>query len=229
VGWGPNRGERLGPVISVVVVTFNSSAVIGACLEALVRVLPAEAQIIVVDNASSDRTQDVVAGFDRVRLIVSSANVGFGAGCNAGVRAVRGDWVIIVNPDVVVQDFNASAFLADASDPELGLMGLIAPERTGLLSPDSMLGQYPRWWSGVVRSSWGLVQPRQLGEVMARLMREPASKGFWASGALFAARREAWNKVGGPTQCQCDAQNEHKRTKRANFQHRRSHNRRLLV
>lgn len=184
-------------MISVVVVTYDSGAVIGRCLEAFGRVLPADSELIVVDNASSDDTRDIVVGFDRAQLLANPANVGYGAGCNAGVRVARGDWVMIANPDVVVQDFNMSTFYEDADDPKLGLVAFSVAEGSDSADYNPMLRQYPRWWSGVLKSSWGLVQPRQLGEALPTLAREPVSSGMWASGALFAVRREAWEAVGG--------------------------------
>ena len=184
-------------MIDVVIVTFNSSGVIARCLESFEAALPADAGITVVDNASSDQTQDVVSRVRRVRLLVNSANAGFGCGCNVGIRASRADWVIVSNPDVVIEAFDMSAFLTDVLDPELGLLAFDMKQGSEAEHHASMLRRYPRWWSGVVKNSWGLIWPRRLRIGVPSLGREPVSRGLWASGAVFALRRDAWEAVGG--------------------------------
>src|SRR5947209_2053429 len=85
--------------IGIIIVTYNSASQIGACLDAA---LSSSAEIVVIDNASSDNT---VAEVRRrgVRLIANSANRGFAAAVNQGVRALDCPYLVLLNPDAVLQ------------------------------------------------------------------------------------------------------------------------------
>jgi GT2 family glycosyltransferase len=87
-------------VISVLIVTYNSERCIGACLESLRQFAPG-AEMIVVDNASSDSTLDIVRRFPEVKLIASPENLGFAGGVNRAVHASIGDSLLILNPDTI--------------------------------------------------------------------------------------------------------------------------------
>ena len=84
---------------SVVIVTHNSADVLTPCL----RSIPAFAEVIIVDNASSDGWRSAV---DRcrpeTRTVSLDMNVGFGAACNRGARIASRSVVVFMNPDVVV-------------------------------------------------------------------------------------------------------------------------------
>jgi GT2 family glycosyltransferase len=83
--------------VSVVVVTYNSEQVIGSCLESC-----REYAVIVVDNASVDGTLSEVRRFRNARVIANTANRGFAAGVNQGVRDCETDFVLLLNPDVTL-------------------------------------------------------------------------------------------------------------------------------
>jgi GT2 family glycosyltransferase len=85
-------------MISVIIVTHNSRAFISQCLRSLQQ-QSTKCEIVVVDNGSSDKTPDLVRkDFPKVR-IVEQTNLGFGAGCNRGVKESTGDVVAFLNPD----------------------------------------------------------------------------------------------------------------------------------
>jgi GT2 family glycosyltransferase len=79
----------------IVVVTHESETEIGACLDS---VQPTGAEIVVVDNASTDRTCQEVSR-RRVRLIANPENRGFAAAVNQGIRALDAPFVLLLNPD----------------------------------------------------------------------------------------------------------------------------------
>jgi hypothetical protein len=83
--------------VSVVVVTYNSEQVIGSCLESC-RGYP----VIVVDNASVDGTLSEVRRFPHTRVIANSANLGFAAAVNQGVRDCGTEFILLLNPDVTL-------------------------------------------------------------------------------------------------------------------------------
>lgn len=87
-------------MISIVVLTFNNRALLDTCLSSLLAQDYTPLEILLVDNASTDGTVDYVAQkFPTVRVISNSANLGFAEGNNVGIRAAKGDFIFIVNPD----------------------------------------------------------------------------------------------------------------------------------
>jgi N-acetylglucosaminyl-diphospho-decaprenol L-rhamnosyltransferase len=113
--------------IAVVIVTHNSSAEIGGCLDALDG-LPG-LEIIVVDNASTDTTQDV-ASHGCARLIANTTNAGFAAAVNQGVRATTAPLILLLNPDThLVRGLDALA--ARLETPGVGLAGGLLIDTNG--------------------------------------------------------------------------------------------------
>src|SRR5688572_19415519 len=87
------------PSLSVVVVTFRHGDELRAPLAALSAQLREGDELIVVDNASGDRTPDVaLEAAPQARLIRNEENVGFPAACNRGAAEASGDLLVFLNP-----------------------------------------------------------------------------------------------------------------------------------
>lgn len=95
---------RTAPVVTVVVVSWNTRERLLACLDALDRSRsPFGVETIVVDNASADATPAAVRDHrPGVRLIQNDRNAGFAAACNQGIRASGERYVLLLNPDTEV-------------------------------------------------------------------------------------------------------------------------------
>src|SRR5438270_5500626 len=104
--------QRCGKVthadIGIVIVTYNSGKEVGACLDAASQT---GAEIVVVDNASTDCTIAEVARRG-VRLIANSENRGFAAAVNQGFIVLNRTYILVLNPDAVV--ISGLEFLRDA-------------------------------------------------------------------------------------------------------------------
>lgn len=86
----------MAPVVSVVVVVFNSSSTLRACLDSI----PTDCDVIVVDQQSSDDSSKIARETRPDATIVKAArNGGYSAGCNLGARLSRGETLIFLNPD----------------------------------------------------------------------------------------------------------------------------------
>lgn len=112
------------PELSVVIVTYNSAETIEACLESIA-IGGAEAEIVVVDNASADGTAALVAKrFPDVHLIANRSNLGFGRGVNLGWRETNAPFALLLNPDTVVRPGATRALLEFArAHPRAALVG----------------------------------------------------------------------------------------------------------
>ena len=84
--------------ISVIIVTYNSSECIQACLDSVCSQKGVDYEVIVVDNASSDDTLLTVRN-NRCLLLENEENIGFGRACNLGISRSTGRYIFLLNPD----------------------------------------------------------------------------------------------------------------------------------
>ena len=84
---------------SAIIVAHNSAAVIGR----LVGSLPAEIEIVCVDNASSDDIGTALAPFP-AKLVRNERNLGYGTACNRGAAKATGQFLLFLNPDISFAD-----------------------------------------------------------------------------------------------------------------------------
>jgi GT2 family glycosyltransferase len=164
--------------VTAIVVTHDSAAKIGACLEAL---LAAGVTPLVVDNASSDDTLRI-AREKGVRAIASPRNEGYGRGNNIGAAAVVTPYLMICNPDVTVEPEAVATLLAAAAAfPEAGVWAPL------LIEPDGRRFVQPR----------SLLAPAHLNAARTVLPPDgPASIPF-VSGACFLMRTDLFRRIGG--------------------------------
>ncbi len=108
--------------VSVTIVTFNSGRFIKRCLESVLAQKYPYTEIIVIDNASNDGTIDILEPFeDRCRIVYNSENIGFAAAQNQAIHMGTGDWVLTLNPDVLLlPNFIQSLVEAGQIDPKIG-------------------------------------------------------------------------------------------------------------
>ena len=92
-----------GATVCVSIVTYNSRRYIRRCLEAVLAQRGPRIEIVVVDNASSDGTREILETYrKRARVIYNSCNEGFAAAQNQGIRSSGSEWVLTLNPDVLM-------------------------------------------------------------------------------------------------------------------------------
>jgi GT2 family glycosyltransferase len=109
-------------MVSILITTYNSASVLKACLESVLQQDYPEREIIIVDNASSDATREVLQEFEtRARVIRNDKNVGFAAGQNQAMAHARGDWLLSLNPDVILSpDFIGRLVAAGDCEERVG-------------------------------------------------------------------------------------------------------------
>lgn len=193
------------PFISVIVVTYNSQNFIADCLKSIFRAeckvqrVGLGTEVIVVDNASQDETVRIVRQFNGMQLIANHDNLGFAAGVNVGARDANGEWLLVLNPDCVLDENAFVALNAFVRSPVANRHLPIAIIGLQLLNPDGSLQpsgrRFPTAWEFALATlgfrrwmdaRWftgrNFSQVQEVDEV---------------SGAAFAVRREAFEQVGG--------------------------------
>ena len=126
--------------LSVVILNYNVRYFLELCLKSVqAAILDLEAEIIVVDNLSSDDSCQMVKDlFPDVILVENKENYGFSKGNNIGVEHAKGDYVCILNPDTVVAEDTFKTLLDFAeSIPRLGIVGGKLIDGTGHFLPES--------------------------------------------------------------------------------------------
>ena len=89
--------------VSVTIVTYDSGRFIKRCLESVLSQRYPLKEVIVVDNASTDGTIDILEQFeDRCQVYYNEENMGFAAAQNQAIKLSNGDWVLTLNPDVLL-------------------------------------------------------------------------------------------------------------------------------
>jgi len=196
-------GVRDG-LTSVVVVAADSGPLLLQCVD---RVLASAApvEIVVVDNASGDgfprQVASTHAGDVRFRLIANANNRGFGPACNQGAADARGDALLFLNPDCLIDAETIAALrvIADA-DRSIGLLGVDvrtpdgAPAR-GNRRRDPTLRRSVMTMSGLARfeSRW----PMFAGVEMPVRAASAVERVDAVSGACMFVPRAVFERVGG--------------------------------
>lgn len=90
--------------LSIIVVNYRARDFLRACLASVCVLLPADAELIVIDNHSGDGSAEMVSGeFPQARLMANAENLGFAKANNQGIREARGKYVLLLNSDTVVR------------------------------------------------------------------------------------------------------------------------------
>ena len=185
------------PTVSVIVVSYNAREHLERCLGALA----GEPEVIVVDSGSTDGSRELVRErFTGVRLVEPAENRGYGAGCNEGMRAASGRWLLLLNSDAWPVGDAVGKLVAFAEErPRLGIAG---PRLSNL---DGSLQRSVRGFPTLWRLATEYFFLRKLAPGTRALNafygagfdhRTPAVAEF-LMGAALLLRREAVDEVGG--------------------------------
>ena len=124
--------------LSIVILNYKTKNMVKQCLKNIVDLnLPFEYEVIVIDNNSNDGTDKMMQEFfPNFRFIQSKQNKGMGSGNNIGIQNARGEYILILNPDVVVLKDSIESLLAVIKSNSK--IGAVAPQ---LLNPNKTFQQ----------------------------------------------------------------------------------------
>jgi GT2 family glycosyltransferase len=177
--------------LAVVIVSFNAETDLAACLASLHAAPPAIAhEIVVVDNASGDRSVEVARAVPGVTVIPLDHNVGFAAGNNVGIRATESELILLLNSDTIVPAGAVDALVGRLQpDPAIGVAGprLVDADGRPELSFGRMITPH------VERRRKVLLRQieRDADDTRHWLRKETSQEHFvdWVSGACLLVRR----------------------------------------
>ena len=110
--------ETGNPLVSVIILNYNGREVLESCLDSVFATSYSPFEVIVVDNGSTDGSAEIArrrySARHNFRLLRKESNVGFCAGNNAGIRAARGEFLVLLNYDTVVDPNWLSELVTEA-------------------------------------------------------------------------------------------------------------------
>lgn len=188
--------------VGVVVVNFNGDGVLERCVASLL-MSPSVAEVIVVDNASSDSSVEnltrYVSSLDvtaRVEIVETNANLGYGRACNLGARRLQSSYILISNPDIVYESGSIEKLLEMAIRRNLGGVGPM------ILNPDHSrypsVRPFPSLLNAAMHSVLGEIWPANPFSKRYKVdFAQTTFKDRWISGASILMPIELYRSVGG--------------------------------
>lgn len=189
------------PDLSIVIVNYGSGRLAKACVDSIRRDPPQCAyEVIVVDNNSPDDSQELLATeVPDTIFLPQTENLGYARGVNVGIRRTRGNFVLILNPDIIVLRGAIDTLLDFArAHPRAAVVAgrLVNPNGS---TQDSFARFYTPFTILARRTPLGLVPPgtRHLAWVQMRQYgRETPRPVDWVLGACMLVRSDALENVG---------------------------------
>lgn len=129
-------------LVSVTIVTYNSGRFIKRCLDSVLEQRYPNLEVIVIDNASTDGTIDILEQFGgRCHINYNDQNIGFAAAQNQAISLSHGQWVLTLNPDVLLlPNFVQSLVDAGQIDAKVGTVcGKLLTIRASFDLPEKQL------------------------------------------------------------------------------------------
>jgi len=135
------RFELLQPMqLSVIIVNYNVKFFLEQCLLSVQKAVAGiDAEVFVVDNASSDGSRDYLEPkFTNIHFAWNKENIGFGKACNQALKQASGDFILFLNPDTVVpEDCFTACFNFFQQTPDAGALGIRMLDGRGNFLPES--------------------------------------------------------------------------------------------
>ena len=190
--------------LSLIIVNYNQKELLKECLKNIEEIkLKLDNEIIVIDNASTDKSQNFLSKLkiqnQRIKIILNQKNVGFAKAVNLGIKNSVGEYILILNPDVVVLPGSIERMVDFMKqNPKCGLCG---PK---LINPDGSVQdscrRFPKWYTPLIRRTF--LKRLPFGKrhndwyLMKDFDHQKDLEVDWLMGAVLLVRRKALEKTG---------------------------------
>lgn len=187
--------------ITVCIVSWNTREELVRCLASVTAQQGVEFEVIVVDNASSDESAEMVSkDFPQVKLITNGKNLGFSRAQNLAIEASNGRYAMLLNPDAVMteQDTLAKVVAFGDSNPDVGIIGPKIENPDGSLQFSAR--RFPTIGAGLFRRTpLGKLFPNNRfvkQYIMSDWKHDEVRDVDWVSGAALVIRRAVIEEIG---------------------------------
>jgi GT2 family glycosyltransferase len=190
------------PLLSVIVVNWNTRELLHRCLTSVEKYLPkGDYETIVVDNASTDGSSEMVQReFPMTRLIKNTDNLGFGRGNNLGMASASGDFFLLLNSDArLIDDTPLRLVKRLKHRSRVGVIGPIVRYEDGRLQATAHRFEAP--WRLLVEELWlyRAMSRSRVGNLLLGVHWDHAEEREvdWVTGVCMVVRREVFEETGG--------------------------------
>ncbi len=174
------------PKVSIIILNWNEKEYLRKCLDSVLKTDYPNFEVIVVDNASVDGSKEMVKKeYSKVILIENKKNLGFCVGNNIGIKKARGDIIILLNNDTIVDKNWLKEIVKKANNTEVGIIGC------KLYFPNSKTIQTVGFREAIL-DYWESIGAGQTDNGQFKEVEEVD----WVSGAALAIKREVIERIG---------------------------------
>ena len=139
--------------LSIIIVSWNAKKYLEKCIASIIgKTVKYQTEIIVVDNASTDGSVELVKGqFPKVKVICNDTNLGFAKANNIGIKQGTGKYICLINSDVeILQGCFDSMVSYMEKNPEIGILGPQILDSNGNIQRSCM--GFPTLWNAFCRA-----------------------------------------------------------------------------
>lgn len=183
--------------LSIVIVSYRCWQRLDACLKSIQTQSLDYLEVIVVDNHSNDgKIKEFIEQYPNVHFIQQEINGGFAQACNKGASIAKGEWILYLNPDTILEANTLSSLLQKANtEPSWKLIGIKQLDEKG--KDTYPFGLFLQWWNvwPPIRSIQRLI----LGKNYSKKQWSADTISFpdWISGSFVLIRAIDMQTIGG--------------------------------
>lgn len=186
--------ERGKPLVSIIILTYNSLKFIEKCLESVLNTNYEKFEIVIVDNGSTDGTVELIqkrfGEEEKIKLIVNRENVGFAEGNNVGAKFAKGKYIVFLNADTIVDpNWINEVVKVMENNPDIGVCQsklLLMDKPEFFDSAGDFIDKY-----GVMMRRGGDIPEKDIGQY------DRVEEIFSARGAAMIIRKDLFEEIGG--------------------------------
>lgn len=184
--------------LSIIIVNYNVTDLLRKCLSSIQKFCDVNYEVIVIDNASPDRSwKELINEFPSVNFLESAVNSGFAVANNLAVKAAKGKYILLLNPDTELEGFYIKEILEFAdSKTDFGCLGVRMHDAKGNFLPESkrsvpdMFNSFEKLFISFKKNNSKSYYRNDIGE-------QEISEVEVITGAFLLCRKDVYQEVGG--------------------------------
>lgn len=185
--------------LSVIIVNYNVTQLLRNCLLSVRKYLAdINYEVIVVDNASTDLSwKNLISEFPEVHFISSETNDGFAKGNNKAIKAAKGEYLLLLNPDTELEGFCMKEILDFAdSHKDFGCLGVRMHDAEGNFLPESKRS-VPDMFNSFEKLFTNFKKNNSKSYYRCDINEQAVAEVDVITGAFLLVKKEVYQKVGG--------------------------------
>lgn len=184
----PGINNSMNPLLSIVILNYNGEKYLKRTLPPLFGLSYPNYEILVIDNNSTDDSLEFLKTLEQIKIIENKVNLGFSRGKNIGVSNAKGDYVLLLDNDILIRDKNILNILIDNYSNKFAFMQIPLLDENE--SKTQYYGVYFPWHGITFLNKF--IEMNKILNYPEKIIKVPAVTG----GCMFF-RKSVWNEIGG--------------------------------